>query len=185
MQKDDRLKRPVDASREDRAMEDRHVTEREDISDDARLEMFRQQFYQAALPNLPAIKGYHVCWLTTTNPRDTIQMRMRIGYEPIRASDVPGFDTGNLVLKSGEFAGFISVGEMIAAKIRLDLYQRYMQEAHHDAPRNEEARMAETAELIRDRLKSAGMDDSAKAGIFEGDGFSALRTPAPPRPLFD
>ena len=76
---DERLKKSVGDGRGDRAMVDRAVTEDREISDSDRLDMFRQQFFHASLPDLPKIPGYHVCWLTTTNPRDTINMRMRLG----------------------------------------------------------------------------------------------------------
>ena len=51
--------------------------------------------------------------------------------------------------KTGEYAGCIAVNEMIAAKLPESLYQRYMKEAHHDAPLREEDKLAEVAELMR------------------------------------
>lgn len=179
----DRLKKTVDAGHGDRTLQDRNVTERVDLSDDERVAEFRQQFYAAALPKIPDIPGYHVCWLTTQNPRDTIQMRQRMGYEPILAKDVPGYDTGMAEAKTGEYAGFIAVNEMLACKIRKDLYLRYMTVNHHEAPRSEEARMAETADFIRERMRSSGSRDELP-GVFEGDGFTELRK-APPGPMFE
>jgi hypothetical protein len=70
---DERFKKLAGVEREARAMKDRAVTENRDISDDERVEMFRQQFFQSSLPDLPKIPGWHMCWLTTTNPRDSIQ----------------------------------------------------------------------------------------------------------------
>ena len=89
---DDRLKKELGVSRRDRGADDRHATESREISDDERLEMFRMQLYNDALPNIPDIPGFHVCWLTTTNKNDTIQQRLRLGYQLIKASDVPGMD---------------------------------------------------------------------------------------------
>lgn len=175
---DDRLKKTADPGRKDRAMDDRAVTERFELSDDQRVEIFQQQFQDAALPNIPKIDGYHVCWLTTTNPRDSIQARMRLGYEPISAADMPGWDYASL--KTGEWAGFIGVNEMLACKIREDLYQRMMAAVHHDAPRAEEERMAETARTIRERLQSGG---GAEPQVYEGDGYEELRK-VPPRARF-
>ncbi|MFZ9183829.1 MAG: hypothetical protein ACO214_11170 [Hylemonella sp.] len=88
---DERLKKSADRSRENREMSDRMVTENREISDDERVEMFRQQFFQSALPDLPKIPGYHTCWLTTTNPRDSIQGRVRLVYVPVKPEDVPGW----------------------------------------------------------------------------------------------
>ena len=52
---DERLKKSVGDGRGDRAMVDRAVTENREISDSDRLDMFRQQFFQASLPDLPKI----------------------------------------------------------------------------------------------------------------------------------
>lgn len=177
----DRLKNTADAGRRDRAMEDRDVTERIDLSDDQRVAMFQQSFHEAILPNIPRIEGYHVCWLSTTHPSDSIQRRFQMGYEPIKASEVPGWE--HYSQKTGEFAGFLAVQEMLACKIRIDLYQRFMKAVHHDAPRAEEQRMADVADMIRDRL-AEGSDKDDRIQLFEGDGLTELRRPAP-RPAFE
>ena len=83
MNVDDRLKKELGASRRTREAEERKVTEDRTVSDDDRLEMFRQQLFNDALPDLPELPGYHSIWLTTTNPRDSIHHRIRLGYEPI------------------------------------------------------------------------------------------------------
>lgn len=89
---DDRLKKELGVARRSRGMDDRQVTEDRGISDDDRLEMFRAQLFNDALPDLPEIPGYHVCWLTTTNPRDPIHRRIQLGYEPVKAEEVPGME---------------------------------------------------------------------------------------------
>ena len=164
---DDRLKKELGVSRRDRGADDRHATESREISDDERLEMFRMQLYNDALPNIPDIPGFHVCWLTTTNKNDTIQQRLRLGYQLIKASDVPGMDL--VTQKTGEYAGCIAVNEMIAAKLPMSLYQRYMKEAHHDAPLREEDKLAETAELMREQAERSG------GRLLEGDGMTEMR----------
>jgi hypothetical protein len=72
MNVDDRLKKELGASRRTREVEDRKVTQDRAVSEDDRLEMFRQQLFNDALPDLPELPGYHTIWLTTTNPRDSI-----------------------------------------------------------------------------------------------------------------
>ena len=62
---DERLKKIADPARQSRASQNREVTENREVSDDDRVEMFRHQFFQSALPDLPKIDGYHTCWLTT------------------------------------------------------------------------------------------------------------------------
>ena len=164
---DERLKKTKEEGREDRAMQDRAVTENREISDDDRLAMFRQQFFQAALPDLPKIPGYHVCWLTTTNPRDTINMRMRLGYEPVKPEDIPGWEA--TTVKSGEWQGLIGVNEMLAFKLPLSLYEKYMQEAHHDAPTRELEKLTDTAEFLQQQAENSG------TYLVEGDGMQELR----------
>lgn len=173
---DDRLKKELGVSRQSRAAEDRTVTENREISEDERLEMFRMNLYNDALPNIPDIPGYHVCWLTTTNKNDTIQMRMRLGYELIRGDDVPGMEL--VTQKTGEYAGCVAVNEMVAAKLPLSLYYRYMQEAHHDAPLREEDKLAETAELMREQAERSG------GRLYEGDGMSEMREYVPAKGVF-
>ena len=159
---DERLKKPAGDNRESRAMQDRAVTQNRVLSDDERVEMFRQQFFQSALPDLPKLDGWHLCWLTTTNPRDSIQMRMRLGYEPVKPEDVPGWEYATL--KTGEWAGFIGVNEMLAFKLPMSLYEKFMQEAHHAAPLREEEKLTDTAEFMAQQARAN------KSNLVLGDG---------------
>lgn len=133
-------------ARPSRSQDERSVTQSR-VSNDDRLAMFRNQMHNNALPILPDIPGHHLCWLTTTNPRDSIIMRQRLGYELLKASDFPGFEL--VTQKTGDYAGCIAVNEMLASKIPLDLYEMYMQEAHHDAPNAEEDKLKATLENIQ------------------------------------
>ncbi len=121
--------------RADREADQREITEDREISDEVRLEMIRGGG-QVILPNIPDITGYHVCWLSTTNTSDPIHRRMQLGYQPIKASELPGMAYSGM--KSGEFEGCVCVNEMIAFKLPLRLYQMYMAEAHYHAPNREE-----------------------------------------------
>lgn len=174
---DERLKKELGAGRQSREMEDRRVIENREVTDDDRLEMFRAQLFNDALPDLPDMPGYHVCWLTTTNPRDPIHRRIQLGYEPIKASDVPGMEFASV--KTGEWSGLIGVNEMIAFRLPETLYQRFMQEAHHDAPLREENKLAETAEIMRQQAEGSG------STLFEGDGLQEMREHNPRLGLFD
>ena len=174
---DERLKKELGVGRQSRDMEDRQVTENREVTDDDRLEMFRAQLFNDALPDLPNIPGYHMCWLTTTNPRDPIHRRIQLGYEPIKASEVPGMEFASI--KTGEWAGMIGVNEMIAFKLPEALYQRFMQEAHHDAPLREENKLAETAEIMRQQAEGSG------STLFEGDGLMEMRDNNPRIGRFD
>ena len=158
---------------EARGMDDRRVTEDREISDDDRLEMFRNKLSNGALPNLPPIPGYHLCWLTTTNNADSIHSRMLLGYEPVTVADAPGLEYASV--KTGEFAGHIAVNEMLAFKLPLRLYEAYMQEAHHDAPLRDEQRLADVLEQIRQQGTEDGL------AFDEGDGTKELREMSAPR----
>jgi hypothetical protein len=173
---DGRLKKEAGVSRQSRQAQDRRTTQDRVLSEDDRLEMFRMQLYNDALPNIPEIPNYHVCWLTTTNKGDTIQHRLRLGYELIRAGDVPGMEL--VTLKTGEYAGCVAVNEMIAAKLPISLYYRYMQEAHHDAPMREENKLAETAELLREQAERSG------GRLLSDDGDGGMYGQAPARGIF-
>jgi len=176
MDMDERLKKELGAGRGSRAMSDRAVTERRDISDDDRLQMFQQALFNDALPDLPNLPGYHLCWLTTTNTRDPIHRRMQLGYEPVKPEEVPGMQYATL--KTGEWSGFIAVNEMLAFKLPMSLYQRFMQEAHHDAPLREEQSLADQSDAIREQLMRSG------STVTEGDGLSELRQSNPARGVF-
>lgn len=162
---DERLKKSAE-NRESRAMQDRAVTHDRELTEDDRLELFRQQFFQSSLPDLPKLPGWHLCWLTTTNPRDSIQGRMRLGYQPVKPEDVPGWE--HATMKSGEWAGFIGVNEMLAFKLPMSLYEKFMKEAHHDAPLREEEKLSETAEFLEQQARAS------KTNLVMGDGNQAI-----------
>lgn len=173
---DERLKKDVGAARRTRDAVDRQVTENRTVSEDDRLEMFRMQMYNDALPDLPPIPGYHVCWLTTTNPRDPIHRRVQLGYEPVKASEVPGMEYASI--KTGEWSGLIGVNEMIAFKLPESLYQRFMREAHYDAPLREEDKLEETAQIMREQAERSG------SRLIEGDGMEDMYRYAPAQGVF-
>jgi hypothetical protein len=160
--KDERLTKSAGEGRENRAMLDRAVTQNREVTEDERVEMFRQQFFQSSLPDLPKLSGWHMCWLTTTNPRDSIHMRIRLGYEPVKSEDVPGWEYATL--KTGDWAGLIGVNEMLAFKLPISLYEKYMREAHHDAPLREEEKLTDTADFLEQQARSS------KSRITQGDG---------------
>lgn len=171
-----RAQRDEGAGRRSREADDRTVTERRDLSDEDRIAEFRQTLYNDVLPDLPAIPGYHVCWLSTTHQSDSISRRLRQGYEMVKASDIPGFEFASL--KTGEYIGGIGINEMVAAKLPLHLYKAYMQEAHHDAPNREASMLVNTLDSYKEQ---ASRD---KGEILEGDGMADLRRAAPSRGVF-
>lgn len=165
---DDRVKKAADPARTDRAMIDRAVTESREFTDADRLQMLRDRLSNSSLPDLPKISGYHNIWLTTTNSKDTIQSRIRQGYEPITPADIPGWD--HAFAKSGETAGLVTVNEMVAFKLPMHLYEMFMKEVHHDEPmRQEEAIKAQA-----DRLVQQASGGGAVSRVEIGDGTAGL-----------
>ena len=60
---------------------------------------------------------------------------------------------------------------MLAFKLPMRLYEAYMRESHHERPRQEEQKLADTADFIRNQAKQMGGD------VYEGDGYEGLRSP--------
>jgi len=176
---DTRLNSDQSGVRADRHMQDRDVTQDRALSDDERVAEFRQQYFQSALPDIPKIEGYHVCWLTTENPRDPIHARIRLGYEPIKTHDIPGWEHSEI--KSGEWAGCIGVNEMIAFKLPLELYEQYMRINHHEQPLSEEEKLSSQI-----RAMEAEMNQATKRGSISlelEDGTAALGVAPEPPPF--
>jgi len=166
MLQDERIVKSAGESRRSRATEDRPVVENRELSDQDRVDMFRQNFYQSSLPDLPQLPGWHLCWLTTTNLRDAIQTRIRLGYEPVKPEDIPGWEYATL--KTGDWAGFIGVNEMLAFKLPIHLYEMYMKEAHHDAPMREDEKLTAMTDSLTQQA------EASKSRIDIGDGMEDI-----------
>lgn len=146
------------------------------MTDDEYLSLFRDNINQSVLPDLPKIPGYHTFWATTTNSRDTITNRLRLGYTYLKASELPGWNDNSI--KTGEYEGCIGINEMIAMKIPDRRYQLYMQEVHHRAPLAEE-------EKIRATVAAHGENALRDKGrIVDEDGFSDNIVQKAPVPRF-
>ena len=153
-------------SRASRESGDRPIKANRELTDAERVDILRRSFFQSALPDLPEIPGYHVCWLTTQNPRDPIHGRMRLGYELIKAEEIPGFE--HLGLKTGDYPGVVGVNEMVAAKVPLNLYNAFMREVHFDQPmREEEAIYNRAMEVNEEAAQAAKRGGRMKAPLIE------------------
>ena len=130
--------------------------------------MWSDEWTQSALPKTPEIPGWHLCWLSTTNSYDSIDKRMRLGYVPVKADELTGFDTYRV--KSGENIGFIACNEMVLYKIPMDLYQDVMLQMHHEKPLEEADKIRVQAENLQGMRDSSGKS----LGQVEGEGFGDL-----------
>ena len=163
--KRDAVLRRDGAVRKERAEENREFQDRE-LSDDERVDLLRMSYFQSALPDLPQIPGYHTCWLTTTNPRDPIIGRERLGYTLLKAVDLPGWEYS--AAKGGTYDGCIMVNEMVGAKIPTRLYQRFMAESHHKEPLREEEKIVAESHMRKNEAAQHG------AVLIESPGIVAL-----------
>jgi hypothetical protein len=138
--------------------------------------MFKDEWTQSALPNAPHIPGWHVCWLSTTNSYDSIDKRIRLGYVPVKAEEIQGFE--NYRVKAGEYVGYVACNEMLLFKIPEELYQDIMTHFHHDQPLEEANKIKVNAE------QQVGRDSSGRRlGQVEGEGLGDIDKPLP-APVF-
>jgi len=166
---DTRLKKSLSAGgRETRASEDasRAAPEGKFMSAQERRKMWSDEWTQSALPKVPELPGWHLCWLSTTNSYDSIDKRMRLGYVPVMADEFPGFD--NYRVKAGEQTGFIACNEMVLYKLPMEIYQEAMLQMHHELPMDE----ADKVRLQVEQLTGSGRDSNGKSLVnVEGEGF--------------
>ena len=173
---DSRLKKSLSAGGREasRASHDpiREAPEETFVSSEERRKMWKDEWTQRALPEVPEIPGWHLCWLSTTNSYDSIDKRIRLGYVPVKAEEVPGFENNRV--KAGEHAGFVACNEMLLYKIPMDVYQEVMAHFHHEAPLEEANKIRVPAE------QAAGRDSKGRQlGQIEGDGLDNIDKPMP------
>ena len=163
-------------SRKSRAAED---TER--VVDDSlrsKLAALREGWSDDILPDIEGDPNYHYCWLSTTNQSDPIYRRLRMGYELVRHDELKYLGENNRV-QSGEFAGCVSINELILAKIPRELYQEIMLINHYEKPLQEE-------ELLRANMDSDEKDSTGRPlGEIYGEGVEKLGQRHPRRPVFE
>ena len=177
---DSRLKKSLNAGgRETRASEDasRAAPEEKFMSAQERRKMWSDEWTQSALPKLPELPDWHLCWLSTTNSYDSIDKRIRLGYVPVKTEEIPGFE--NFRVKAGEHAGFIACNEMLLFKIPMDMYQDIMLQMHHEKPMEESEKIRVQLENLQGARDSTGRS----LGRVEGEGFGEIERSVP-TPVF-
>lgn len=135
--------------------------------------MRNSEFLHQALPNPPDLKGYRLFWASTTNAQDPVHARLRLGYEVVKATDMPSFD--NNTLKSGQWEGCIGVNEMILLKLPEHLWQKYMKELYHDAPLEEASKLRANVDVLKEQAKRFG------SSLMTGSGYDDLAKNTRPR----
>ena len=172
---DSRLKRNLNTGdRDNRGIRDtiREAPEDKLASSDERRKMWKDEWQQSALPVVPEIPGWHVCWLSTTNSYDSSEKRIRLGYVPVKADELP--EMRNNRVKAGEHEGYVACNEMLLYKIPMELYQDVMAHFHHDAPQEEANKIKLQAE------QNVGRDSRGRSlGQIEGEGLHDMDKPIP------
>jgi hypothetical protein len=176
-----RLKKSLGAAsgRQDRSNGEssRLAPEEKFISMQERRRMWGEEWTQSALPKLPEVPGWHLCWLSTTNGYDSIDKRMRMGYVPVKADELPGFENNRV--KSGEHIGYISTNEMLLFKLPMDIFQEAMTYHHHELP------MEEVEKVKVQMANIQGRDSSGKPLMsVEGEGFGSIEQQPNKSPVF-
>ena len=164
---DDRLVKSKSTARSSRDSADAERIEKDGtaLTTAERRQMLREEMNQEILPTPPKVAGWHFCWLSTTNAADPIYKRIRLGYLPVKAVDLPGFSTQHQV-NGGEFDGCIACNEMLLFKLPEELYQEIMLINHHEKPLEEEA-------MIRDNATNDERDSDGRP-LVRSEGFDGL-----------
>lgn len=160
-----RIKRDLNDRLEERVNEvkNRNTASEEDIKRRERLEAFRDKWANSALPDIPkdVIPGFHLCWLSTTNQYDSIDKRLALGYEPVKAAELgKGFESLGK-MSSGKFEGCVSCNEMVLFKLPEEIYQEVMRMLHLEDP-------LEHQRNITAQVRSASQEGKGGRSILEG-----------------
>ena len=102
------------------------------------------------------IPGWHLCWLSTTNSYDTIDKRIRLGYVPVKADELPGFD--NYRVKAGEHVGQISlVTRCCCSRFPMEQsIKKSCNRLHYDLPNDEsDAKIRVQVENLQEQRDSS------------------------------
>ena len=164
-----RIKRDLDDRLQDRVKEvkDRNTANAGDIEHRERLEAFRDKWANSALPEISkdAIPGFHLCWLSTTNQYDSIDKRLALGYEPVKAAELgKGFESLGK-MSSGKFEGCVSCNEMVLFKIPEEVYQEVMKMLHLEDPLEHQRNI--TAAVRGNSQEAKGGRSILEGGILE------------------
>jgi hypothetical protein len=164
-----RIKRDLDDRLEDRVAEvkKRATANEDEVLRRERIDAFRDKWQNSALPDLPkdAIPGFHLCWLSTTNQYDSIDKRLALGYEPVKAAELgKGFESLGK-MSSGKFEGCVSCNEMVLFKIPEEIYQEVMRMLHLEDPLEHQRNI--TASVRSNSQEGKGGRSILEGGILE------------------
>ena len=177
---DERLKKTAGSDARgsrDNADVDRVQQDGTTLSASERRRLLRQEWVSEVLPSPPGIPGFHLCWLSTTNSTDPLHKRIQLGYQPVKMSEVPGFELYKV--DGGQFDGCVQCNEMLLFKIPEQVYQDLMVIYHHDIPLEQEAAIRErVSHVAGEQVDSEGRKLLEIEGDFANLGKQSARTPS-------
>jgi hypothetical protein len=164
---DERIAKRADngQARRGRPAIDRSVTQNRENTDSVRRAERRAMLVDVntLLPPIPHIPGFHGFWATTTNGKDTVENRQRLGYSFITRAELPDFCLNSQ--KSGELTeDRIMVNEMVAMKISQEDWEDDMMYKHYDLP-------SESIKNLKDSVH-IGQDGRGRSVAYSGGEFS-------------
>jgi hypothetical protein len=176
---EDRLKKSLNTGRESRASLDqvRDAPENQSALSNERRKMWNDEWSQRALPDVPTLKGWHCCWLSTTNSYDTIEKRMRLGYVPVMQDEIPGYQNNRVKSESQEHSGHVTCNELVLYKLPMDVYQDVMTHFHHDEPQDQ-------ANKIKVDMEQLSYRDRSGRNIVSVEGDAGNIDTPKPAPIF-
>jgi hypothetical protein len=162
---DSRIKRSAGETRQNRTEQDASRAAPEEnfpVAHERR--RARNENQQTVLPSIPDIPGYHLCWLATNSQYDPIHRRFTLGYTPVRADEMPGYDMYKV--KEGDQSGHIMCNEMLLCKMPMDVYQDIMLEHHHYQPMDEAEKIkVQQEQLVNQRDRTGKAMGSIEGGL--------------------
>jgi hypothetical protein len=162
---------PRDGADSDRVQQDGSA-----LSAAERRRLLRNEWTQEVLPTPPAMPGFHLCWISTTNSTDPVHKRIQLGYQPVKVSEVPGFDQYKIA-DGGQFDGCIACNEMLLFKLPQEIYQDIMTIYHHDIPLEQEQSIKDRVSNVMHDRDSEGKQLTSVEGDFNNLGRAPARTP--------
>lgn len=162
---DSRIKRSAGETRRNRTeMDESRAAPEENFPMTRERRRARNEFQQTVLPSVPDIPGYHLCWLATNSQYDPIHRRFALGYMPVRADEMPGYDMYKV--KEGDQSGHIMCNEMLLCKMPMDVYQDIMLEHHHYQPMDEAEKIkVQQEQLVGQKDRSGRAMGSIEGGL--------------------
>lgn len=166
------------AARRGRPAADRSVSHDRESTDAVRRAERRAMLtnIDTLLPQPPKMPGFHLFWATTTNQRDPIEFRQRLGYTFVTPEELPDFKLEQSQKAGEATTDRIMVNEMVLMKILEEDFRSDMMEKHHYLPKEQIEGLSKDLRFDRD---GRGRQVAYTGGEFQNgkaDGFHSLRS---------